>query len=367
MYDFAGQETVVSPQLVYYPAIIRENIQKMIALAGGPQRLWPHIKTHKMAEVVKMQVEAGITRFKCATIAEAEMAAGTGATHLLLAYPLVGPNIARFITLCETFPDVIFYAIGDDDAQIELLGKAAVAANRTVNVLMDMDMGQHRTGVLIAEAAPHYRLWNTFPGIEMKGMHCYDGHRHEPSRAERDELVGSVDVELKELKAQLIAEGLDCSILVMGGTPSFPCHANFTGEYLSPGTCVIQDMNYRDWYQDMDFVPGAAVMTRVVSRPSEDTFTMDMGTKAVASDPSGERAELVGMEYVTTVLQNEEHWVVRVPQEHIKDIPPIGTEMFAIPGHVCPTSALYPSVPVVEDGALSTWWQVAARNRKITI
>ena len=58
LYTFEGQQDIVSPQLVYYPAIIRENIRKMIDIAGGAARLWPHIKTHKMAEVVQMQIEA---------------------------------------------------------------------------------------------------------------------------------------------------------------------------------------------------------------------------------------------------------------------------------------------------------------------
>ena len=98
LYTFEGQQDIVSPQLVYYPAIIRENIRKMIDIAGGAARLWPHIKTHKMAEVVQMQIEAGIDRFKCATIAEAEMAAKAGAKHLTLAYPLVGPNICLLYT-----------------------------------------------------------------------------------------------------------------------------------------------------------------------------------------------------------------------------------------------------------------------------
>ena len=114
LYTFEGQQDIVSPQLVYYPAIIRENIRKMIDIAGGAARLWPHIKTHKMAEVVQMQIEAGIDRFKCATIAEAEMAAKAGAKHLTLAYPLVGPNIKRFAALQAAFPEVEFFAIGDD-------------------------------------------------------------------------------------------------------------------------------------------------------------------------------------------------------------------------------------------------------------
>ena len=96
-------------------------------------------------------------------------------------------------------------------------------------------------------------------------------------------------------------------------------------------------------------------------------FTLDLGCKAVATDPTPERAEIVGMEYARTVIQNEEHWVVRVPEEHIADIPPIGTELFAIPTHVCPTSALYPAVPVVENGKVTGWWKVAARDRRLTL
>ena len=361
-YEFEGQQELVSPQLVYYPAIIRQNIQDMIALAGDAQRLWPHIKTHKMAEVVKLQMDAGITRFKCATIAEAEMTAQAGAKHLALAYPLVGPNIARFALLLKTFPDVEFFAIGDDTEQIRKLGEACNA-----QVLMDIDMGQHRTGVPLDKAQDMYEAWDALPGITMRGMHCYDGHRHEMSCAVRDAETEPVDKIIEALKQTLQAKGYCCDTLIMGGTPSFPCHARMTGEFLSPGTCVVQDAGYQASYPDLQFTPGAAVLTRVVSRPSPDTFTLDMGTKAVASDPAPERAVIVGMEYAKTVLQNEEHWVVRVPAGHIGDIPPIGSELFAIPTHVCPTSALYPAVPAVENGKITGWWTVAARNRKITI
>ena len=212
---------------------------------------------------------------------------------------------------------------------------------------MDVDMGQHRTGVALDKVEAMYREWNTLPGITMRGMHCYDGHRHESSRQVREEIIAPVDQQIEAIKGRLQADGLDCSILIMGGTPSFPVHAEMTGEFLSPGTCVI--------YPDLQFTPAAALLTRVISRPSRDTFTLDLGCKAVATDPTPERAEIVGMEYARTVIQNEEHWVVRVPEEHIDDIPPIGTELFALPIHVCPTSALYPEVPVVEDGKIVGW------------
>ena len=137
-YHFSGEEEIVSPQLVYYKEALRENLRRTMAMAGGPQRLWPHVKTHKMAQMVRMQVEAGITRFKCATIAEAEMCAANGASHVVLAYPCVGPNIPRFVQLCGAYPGVTFYAIGDDCRQVELLGAAAAKAGVSAVIASDM-------------------------------------------------------------------------------------------------------------------------------------------------------------------------------------------------------------------------------------
>ena len=81
-----------------------------------------------------------------------------------------------------------------------------------------------------------YREWNTLPGIVMRGMHCYDGHRHESSVQEREVATAPVDKQIEEIKARLKADGICCEILIMGGTPSFPVHAEMTGEFLSPGT-----------------------------------------------------------------------------------------------------------------------------------
>jgi D-serine deaminase-like pyridoxal phosphate-dependent protein len=84
---------VLSPSLLLYVDRVEENIRRMIGLAGDASRLRPHIKTHKLPEIVRLQLAHGITRFKCATLAEAEMAALAGAVDVLLAYQPVGPNI----------------------------------------------------------------------------------------------------------------------------------------------------------------------------------------------------------------------------------------------------------------------------------
>lgn len=309
-----------------------------------------------------MQIEAGIDRFKCATIAEAEMAAKAGAKHLTLAYPLVGPNIKRFAALQAAFPEVEFFAIGDDHEQIRKLGQTCKA-----NVLMDVDMGQHRTGVPLDNVEAMYREWNTLPGIVMRGMHCYDGHRHESSVQEREVATAPVDKQIEEIKGppeggrHLLRDPDHGRHPVLPGArrddrrvPE-PRHLRHSGCRLPqglPGSAVH---------------PGCCPAHPRGESPQPRHLHTGSGRKAVATDPQPERAEIVGMEYARTVIQNEEHWVVRVPEEHIADIPPIGTELFAIPTHVCPTSALYPAVPVVENGKVTGWWKVAARDRRLTL
>lgn len=364
-YTFAEQDEIISPQLVVYPAIIRENIRKMIEIAGGPERLCPHLKTHKMEKVTKLLLDAGIDKCKCATIAEAEMAAEAGMKSIVLAYPLVGPNVKRFLAISAAYPQLSFYAIADDTEAVKLLSEAAQAAGQCVSLLMDIDMGQHRTGVGLDDVKERYLAWDALPGIRMSGMHCYDGHRHESERSVRDAEVQKVDPRIQALLEELKQAGADVSFVVYGGTPSFPCHVQQTAGYVSPGTCVLQDAGYRAAFPDLDFVPGAAVLTRVVSRPTEDSFTLDLGCKAVATDPPIPRAQIVGFEDAETVMQNEEHLVLRLPKERVADIPAIGTVLYAIPVHICPTSALYPSAAAVEDGHFIGWWDVTARNRRI--
>ncbi|MCI8454059.1 MAG: D-TA family PLP-dependent enzyme [Lachnospiraceae bacterium] len=367
-YSFEGQERIPSPQLICYQDAIESNLKHMIVLSHGAEKLWPHVKTHKMIEVVKLAICHGITSFKCATIAEAEMCGMAEAEKVLLSYPLLGPNVERFFSLMKHFPKTKFYAMEDDFVAVCALSDAAVKGGVTVSLLMDVDLGQDRTGMAMDKAADAYEEWTRLPGICMAGLHCYDGHRHESDPNERLSLVAAEDEGVKKLKKTLSERGLACEFVILGGTPSFPCHVEqMPDDFYSPGTCVLWDFGYDKAYPDLAFTPAAAVLVRVVSRRGDDRMTLDLGTKAVASDPLGERASLVGFEDAVTVLQNEEHWVVRVPKKKGRTLPPVGTVLFAIPAHVCPTSALYPEACVVENGKWTGTWKVTARDRKITI
>ena len=129
-YVVRDSSELLSPSLLIYPKLVRQNLETMIAMAGGAERLRPHVKTHKMAEIVRLVESLGIHRHKCATIAEAEMVATAGGADVLLAYPLVGPNVKRFIQLARAYRGTIFRATVDHPDAARALSAAAVGLER---------------------------------------------------------------------------------------------------------------------------------------------------------------------------------------------------------------------------------------------
>lgn len=364
IYEIKDTGELITPCLIYYLDIIKANTEKVIAWAGSEKRLWPHVKSHKSRKMTELQMEYGIANFKAATIPEAEMTAAAGAQAVILAYPLIEPDIGRFIRLAKAYPDTVFYAIGDNESSIKQLGEACREQHFVMNLLIDVNMGMNRTGVLLAELESLYRYAAVLPGLRLRGLHCYDGNHNQYDFEERNRQVSRCDNQINEIINRLKADGIDCDIIVAGGTPSFPCHAKNTNWFLSPGTAFITDAGYYKNLPDLNFVPGAAVLTRVVSHPAPGLFTIDLGYKGIAADPVAQRGYIVGMEDAVVVLHSEEHWVFR--QKEGAQVPAVGTCLYVIPTHICPTSALYPEVLVVSGGSIIDSWEITARNRKIT-
>ena len=362
-YELKNTQNLDTPCLIYYTDIIRENIETIIRIAGTAERLWPHVKTHKSLEVIKIQMQYGIRKFKAATIAEAETAAAAGAERVLLAYPLTGPAQKRFLDLAAAYPSVTFYAVGDDMGQVEEFSGLCLKYGRKIPFLTDVDMGMNRTGVSIDRLEEFCRLASRQKGISFEGLHCYDGI-HDKDTKRRDAAIQEADLKIMEIVSRLAQDGISCKTIVAGGSPSFPCHARCTDWYLSPGTLIVQDAGYYQTVPDIPCIPGAALLCRVISHPGQDLFTIDLGYKGIASDPPGQRGYLWGMEEAEPVMQSEEHWVFRVKKGGER--PPVGACLYVIPTHICPTTALYPEILTAEKGIVTGSWKVTARNRKIT-
>ncbi len=356
---------VPSPALLVYPDRIRENIRRMVRVAGGPGRLRPHLKTHKLAEVVRLQLEQGISKFKCATIAEAEMAAGAGATDVLIAYPMVGPNAVRMLELTRTFPATTFSCVADDMGAVQQLAKTFAAAGRTLEVLLDVDCGQHRTGVEPGPAAVDlYRQIAASPGLRPGGLHVYDGHIHEPELAKRTELCTAAFAPVTAFRQELLAAGLSVPRVVAGGTPTFPIHAKNDAFECSPGTCVFWDFGYADKFADLDFLIAAVVLTRVVSKPGTNRLCLDLGHKAIAAENPPPRVRFLNLPEAQAISHSEEHLVVESPQAGRFAV---GECLYGVPRHICPTVALYAEATVICDGRATARWRIAARERRLTV
>src|SRR5262245_61820431 len=367
-YRIEDTSQIISPALVVYRELLEANLASMIAIAGRADRLRPHCKTHKMPQVTKLELARGISKHKCATFAEAEMLADAGAPDIFLSYNLVGPNIGRAVEFRRKYPRVSFQVQADHPRPVAGLGQAMSAAGTSIEVLLDVDVGQHRTGIPAGpEAKKLYQTIAATPGLRAGGFHVYDGHQHQKSREERAAAVNAEWDRVVTLRNELERAGLAVPRIVCGGTGSFPIYAGINDPVteLSPGTCVFNDAGYSEAFPDLVFQPAIAILTRVISRPAPDRITLDLGYKAVASDPpAGKRLILPDLPDAEQVLQNEEHLVIRTARA--AEFQP-GDELYAIPRHICPSVALHKQVYVVSGGKLVDRWDVVARDRWLTI
>jgi D-serine deaminase-like pyridoxal phosphate-dependent protein len=369
-FDLRDVAALPSPCLLIYRERFEENLRRMVALAGGAGRLRPHIKTHKMREVLEAQLALGIVKFKCATLAEAAMAADVGVPDLLIAYQMVGPNVGHLAELIRAFPRTKFSVICDAAEAIAALSMMARSLARGepgrpddpggLEVLLDLDVGYHRTGVPAgAEAARLYGLIARSPGLRPGGLHAYDGHIADSDPAARAAACDSAFAPVAALRRELEAAGLPVPRIVAGGSPTFALHARRPGVECSPGTCVFWDAGYASKLPDLGFEPAALVLTRVVSKPGLNRVCLDLGHKAIAAEMPPPRVRFLNLEDASPVMHSEEHLVVETANPHLR----LGDCLYGVPWHICPTVALHSEAAIIQKGGLAGRWKVAARDR----
>ena len=364
-FEVADVAKVDSPALLFYPGRIAQNIDRLKSRIDDIGRLRPHVKTHKSADVVNLLLAAGITKFKSATIAEAEMLGQCGAEDVLLAYQPVGPKLTRYIELVRSFPSTLFSCLFDNVSSLRALSVAGITS-QSINVLLDLDLGMNRTGIAPDnKAIDLYRIASTTAGIKLLGLHGYDGHIHEPSVQQRKKIWQAGWDNIKKLESQIIAEGLTQPLIVAGGTPTFPFYAAEADVECSPGTFILWDKGYQDSFAEQDYLIAALLLTRVISLPGHTRVTVDLGHKSVAAEHElTKRVTFLNAPNALIVSQSEEHLVLEMGENHGFKI---GDVLYALPKHICPTVALYERATTVENNQVTGEWRITARNKKINI
>ncbi len=357
-------DAIDSPALVVYPERVKQNIAWAVQMAGDANKLRPHVKTNKMAEVCRLMMDAGITKFKCATIAEAEMLAQTGAQDVLLAYQPVGPKMERLIKLIQAYPNTGFSCLVDNEETAAQLSKLSEQKGIIIPVFIDVNNGMNRTGIAPQKVMNLLQGIKDFPGIKVAGLHGYDGHIRDSDiavrQAKADDAFKYIE-KLWEQAAQLLHQPLK---IIMGGSPTFPTHANRKGVECSPGTFVFWDWGYKHGLPDEPFEYAALLITRVISVIDEETICTDLGHKSVAAENPLPRVHFLNAFDAVPVGQSEEHLVLKVPAGNGYRV---GDVLYGVPVHICPTVALYDKAYVIEDHNMTDNWKVVGRNRSINI
>lgn len=354
-----------TPALVVYPQRVKKNIEQLIAITGNVQRLRTHAKTHKTKEGALLQLEAGIRKFKCATIAEAELLALAGAPDVLLAYQPTGPKQERLFTLIDKYPDTVFSCLIDNSGTAKELSDHFLSNGRVLPVFIDLNVGQNRTGIRPDKAWALYEAATALPGIQLKGLHAYDGHIHHKDLEERRKLVDAAYAPVEALANTIKEKGFPEPVIIAGGTPGFPIHVQRPAIECSPGTFIFWDNGYSQECAEQPFLPAALVVSRVVSLPDETRICLDLGHKSVAAENElTKRVVFLNAPELKPVSQSEEHLVLEAGAgHHFK----VGDVLYGMPQHICPTVALYERAITIQNGSISGEWRIAARDRTITV
>ncbi|CCH02155.1 alanine racemase domain protein [Fibrella aestuarina BUZ 2] len=353
-----------SPALLVYPDTIDANIDAVLALTATPTGncLRAHIKTVKCQEIAALAIQKGIRKFKCSTIAEAELLGRAGAPDVLLNMQLSAVKAQRFAQVRRAFGQTTFASLIDNVPSAQLLSD--LFADAPLNVYIDVNVGMDRTGIAPANVPTLIEAVKDMPGIRVVGLHGYDGHLRDTDPAARQAKTDAIYAQMQPLQ-ELAAEQFGRTItLVMGGSPSFRFYAGKPDVECSPGTFFLWDAGYGSSFPDLPFQSAAFILTRILSIVDEQTLCFDLGSKAVAADPPLPRVVFPQLDEYEVVRQSEEHLNVRVPDSAVYQV---GQAFLAIPMHVCPTVNLYERVIPVVDGRPGEPWRIVARDRMITM
>jgi D-serine deaminase-like pyridoxal phosphate-dependent protein len=364
-YIIRDVENLDSPALVVYPQRVKQNISMLISIIDDVARLRPHVKTYKNKNVTLLMLEAGISKFKCATIAEAEMLAMCNAPDILLAYQPVGPKLTRFIQLILSYPNTNFSCLVDNVPAATEISDAAIANKIQIPVFIDLNIGQNRTGISPQNALQLYVDCDILPGAIPVGLHAYDGHLHDEDFEVRTERCSTCFEPVTKLQSDLEQIGYPEPIIIAGGSPTFPIHAKRKAIECSPGTFVYWDRGYQTILKEQPFLTAVLVICRIISLPDETKICLDLGHKSVSAENEiGKRVYFLNAPELVMISQSEEHLVADAGKDHKYKI---GDVLYGLPYHVCPTVALYERIITIEKNKVIGEWKNIARDRKIII
>jgi len=309
----------------------------------------PHIKTHKIPAIAKMQIDAGAIGITCQKVSEAEVMADAGFTDILIPYNIIG--VSKLSRLMALATQINISVTADSAFVIHGLSNAAGQAGLTLTVLIECDMGAQRCGVQSPqEAAELARLIGGLPNLHFGGLVTYPTNEH-------------LDNFVRQTRSLIKDDGLQIERVSGGGTPAmWQAHTHPELTEHRAGIYVYGDrLSLRSGAVTLDTC-ALRVFTTVVSRPTSDRGILDAGSKSLSMD-------LHGLEGYGYICEYPEARIYSLSEEHghvdfsaCSRKPEIGEHVSIIPNHCCTVTCLFDEVVGARDDEVEVTWQVAARG-----
>jgi D-serine deaminase-like pyridoxal phosphate-dependent protein len=340
-----------TPALIVDLDKVEANIAEMAQVTkNAGVRLRPHTKTHKIPEFAQMQIAAGAAGITCAKVGEAEVMVAAGIDDILIAYPIYGhAKWARLSALRERARIIVSL---DSLEVAQGLASVGVQGNGPLEVYVEVDTGHHRMGHAPGAAtADVVRRIADIPGLEVIGLMTHAGHAYAAtSLDERDRVIEKEVDDLMMTKALCSELGVELRDISVGSTPSARREALYADRGVTevrPGTYIFNDTAMVSLGVASYDTCAAFILATVVSRPDENRFVIDAGTKCFTSDGVGrpDWIKVAGWDDLRMEFTTEEHGV------GVMDLSAggrleIGDKLLLIPSHVCPVVNLFDSVYV---------------------
>jgi D-serine deaminase-like pyridoxal phosphate-dependent protein len=352
------KEALLTPSLLLDLDAVRRNIEFVAERLRGYAALRPHVKSHKCAEIARLQLAGGgVIGFTTATLWEALALRNAGLNDFLIANQVVGPEKCRH--LAQAARDMrVMVAVDDVENAVELAA-AAQAADSEIGILVEVDTGMHRCGVRSPEEARRVaERVAALPGLRLRGLTGYEGHCVlEPDRERRVEKAHTAMDYLVGTARSLRAAGLPVEIVSAGGTGTWDITGCISGvTEIQPGSYVFLDAARGAYLPGLEY--GLTVLASVVSRQG-DTLVLDAGRKSVSAEFTLPRIVGYSEEQIRARRPAEEHLLCDVtPACPLR----VGDVVEVLPGYAPLTVNLHEVYHVVQNGLVVDVWPVLARG-----
>lgn len=344
---------------------LESNVVMMADLARHHDvKLRPHTKTHKCPEIAKLQLENGAVGITCAKLGEAEVMAAAGLDDILIANEIIGEQ--KYRRLMELSGMARLCVAIDSEFGAHSLNAALAQAGKTLEVVIEINCGQNRSGVLPDDEALRLaRVIETRPQLQLRGLMTHGGHAYNAACKEDIAEIGHEEGAVMVATADLLLQdGIQVETVSVGSTPTAPYCAAVDGvTEIRPGTYAFYDLTQVDLFACALKNCALTVLATVTSHPAQNRAIIDAGKKAMTSDPAGRIGRsngygLIPAKNTLVTRLSEEHGIIESDTKF-----EIGEKIKIIPNHACVVVNMFDEMYGVRNGEVERRFRIAGRGQ----